>query len=149
MRGLELVLRENLFKLLRDLQACAGPSFAGTGLIVCADPSKLPITSLRQTPSTVGPRSTLETLSEISDLASEFHDGFHVLSPDLEIVLVSQYFSPPVVPGVALDPSRRLGGRYMAGLFGSALPTVLAAGVVSQSYGAIVFERGREAGKQG
>jgi hypothetical protein len=143
-----LVLRENLFELLRGVQARAGPSFAGTGLIVCADTSALPITSLRQTPSAVGLRSTLETLAEISDLASEFHDGFHVLSPDLEIMLVSQYFSPPIVPGVVVDPSRQLGGRYMAGLFGSALPKVLAAGVVSQSYGAIVFERGREMGKQ-
>ena len=143
------MLRENLYELLRGVQARVGPLFAGTGLIVCADPSALPITSLRPAPGAVGSRSALETLTEISDLANEFHDGFHVLSLDLDIVLVSQYFSPPIVPGVVLDPSRRLGGRYLAGLFGSALPTVLATGVVSQSYGAVVFERGHEAGKQG
>ena len=143
------MLRDSLFELLRGVQARAGPSFAGTGLIVCADPSALPITSLRHTPGAVRSLSTLETLAEISDFANEFHDGFHVLSPDLEIVLVSQYFSPPIVPGVVLDSSRRLGGRYMAGLFGSALPTVLAAGVVSRSYGPVVFEHGREAEKQG
>lgn len=146
--GRRLVLLENLYELLRGVQALAGPSFAGTGLIVSADPSMLPITSLRETPGAVGSRSTLETLAEVSDLASEFHDGFHVLSPDLEIVLVSQYFSPPIVPGVFVDPSRRLGGRYMAGLFGSALPAVLATGVVSQSYGALVFERAREVGER-
>lgn len=142
------MLRENLLELLKGVQARAGSSFAGMGIIVCADPSTLPITSLRQTPSAVGSWSTLETLAEMSDTASEFHDGFHVLSPNLEILLVSQYFSPPIIPGVVVDPSRRLGGRYMAGLFGSALPTVLAAGVVSQSYGAVVFERGRNAGER-
>lgn len=141
------MLRKNLLELLRGVQARAGSSFAGTGLIVCADPSVLPITSLRQTPGAVGSWSTLETLAEMSDTASEFHDGFHVLSPNLEIVLVSQYFAPPIIPGIIVDPSRRLGGRYMAGLFGSALPTVLAAGVASHSYGAVVFERGREAGE--
>lgn len=126
------------------MQALAGPSFSGTGLIVSADPSALPITSLRQTPGAFKSSSTLQTLVELSDLANEFHDGFHVLSANLEIGLVSQYFSPPIVPGVAVDFSRRLGGRYMAGLFGSALPTVLATGVVSESYGVVVFEQGRE-----
>ncbi len=83
----------------------------------------------------------------IADSSSEFHDGFHVLSPDLELLLVSQYFSPPIVTSVVIDTTRRLGGRYMAALFGSALPTVCASGVASLHYGVAIFENGREVGE--
>lgn len=140
------MLRDNLLQLLIGVQARAGSSFAGTGVLVCSDPSTLNIASLRPMRAVSGFGSALDRLVEMSDPASEFHDGFHVLSPDLNILLVSQYFSPPVVPDVVVDPSRRLGGRYMAGLFGSALPTVHATGVASSSYGVAIFEGGREVG---
>lgn len=87
-----------------------------------------------------------DALIAISDAGSEFHDGFHILSPNLQLVRVSQYFSPPIVSGINGDPARRLGGRYMAALFGSILPGVLATGVASTDYGVVVFEQGRELG---
>jgi hypothetical protein len=138
------VLREGLHDLLVAVNAAAGPSFSGTGVLISSDPSSLPITSLRPVECADPGISTLDALIAMSDLASEFHDGFHVLSPDLQLVRISQYFSPPILSTIARDPGRRLGGRYMAALFGSALPGVLVSGVVSPKYGVAVFERGRE-----
>jgi hypothetical protein len=89
-------------------------------------------------------RSTLDRLVEISHQTSELHDGFHVLSPELDLTRVSLYFSPPIVAGVSVDPTRRVGGRYMAALFGSTLAGIIATGVASPRYGVAVFHRGKE-----
>lgn len=88
--------------------------------------------------------STREILMAISEPTHELHDGFHILSPDLRVVRLSQYFSPSIVPGLHVDSQRRVGGRYMAALFGSTLHDVLATGVASADYGVAVFENGVE-----
>jgi hypothetical protein len=62
----------------------------------------------------------------------------------LRLVRLAQYFSPPIVPSAAIDRSKRFGGRYLAALFGSALPGVLATGVASRDFGIAVFRDGRE-----
>jgi hypothetical protein len=43
-----------------------------------------------------------------------------------------------------IDRSKRFGGRYLAALFGSALPDVWAAGIASPGFGIAIFERGAE-----
>jgi hypothetical protein len=135
---------ELLRKLLDDVRRRAGQSFSGIGVLVCGDIIGLPIVPLR--PLTPAPHSysTRETLVTISDEAHDQHDGFHILTPDFELVKLSQYFSPPIVPRVDTYPQRHFGGRYMAALFGSALPQVLASGIASANYGVAVFEHGRE-----
>lgn len=141
-----MMLIARLHRLLRKVRDEGGKSFSGIGVVVSAAPGDLPIMPLRPASILCDPRSTLEILVTISHASNEFHDGFHVLSPALDVMLVSLYFSPPIVAGVGVgvDPVRRLGGRYMAALFGSALPGVLAAGVASADYGVAVFLRGRE-----
>lgn len=140
----EIVLSKGLYELLLAVRAGAGPSFSGVGVLISSDPSVLPISPLRPVEVPDSWDSALDTLIAISDLTSEFHDGFHVLSPDFRLLRTSQYFAPPIVSGLRGDPERRVGGRYMAALFGSALSGVLASGVVSPGYGVAVFERGRE-----
>ncbi len=129
-----------------DVRRGAGTSFSGIGLLIGRDPAALPIVSLRPVGQIDCVKPTRDTLIASSDAGSEFHDGFHVLSPDLQLVRMSQYFSPPIVAGISGDPNRRLGGRYMAALFGSMLPGVIATGVASTDYGVAVFEQGREVG---
>lgn len=142
------LLGRKLHTLLTDVSNGAGASFSGIGLLISRDPASLPIMPLRPTEHIDGTKSVVDTLIAMSDIDNEFHDGFHILSPDFQIVRLSQYFSPPIVPGLRGDPVRRLGGRYMAALFGSTLSDVLAAGVASASYGVAVFERGREWGQR-
>lgn len=135
---------ELLRELLDDVRRHAGQSFSGVGVLVSGDITGLPIVPLK--PLTPAPHSdsTRETLVTISDEAHDLHDGFHILTPDLELIKLAQYFSPPIVRRINTDPQRHLGGRYMAALFGSALPQVLASGIASANYGVAVFEHGRE-----
>lgn len=137
-------LADRVGELLHAVKANAGQDFAGTGILVTATPDLLPIVPLRPTINFGTALPVERVLADISHIDNEFHDGFHILSPQLDLILLSQYFSPPVVPGLAADPGRRLGGRYMAALFGSCLDGVLAAGVASTAYGVVVFECGRE-----
>lgn len=138
------MLIEDLRSLLCDVRRCAGNAFAGVGVLVTADCATLPVVSLRPQARAPTLLSAREVLISISNLTSELHDGFHVLTPDLQIAQLSQYFSPPIVHGLTTDPERRLGGRYMAALFGSTLPGILATGVASVEYGVVVFKNGLE-----
>lgn len=138
------MLIKQISRLLTDVRDRSNASFSGVGILVADDPALLPIMPLRPKSVWCGARTALELLTEVSDTSSEFHDGFHILSRDLDVTLLSQYFSPPVVAGIVIDPARRVGGRYIAALLGSALPGVLAAGVVSTTYGVAVFYNGQE-----
>lgn len=140
------MLSKRLYDLLLDVRVCSGDRFSGVGVLVSADPAALPIIPLRPQSRFYSSPDVRVALIAISDEANEFHDGFHVLTPDLDIMLVSQYFSPPIVADLRPDPARRLGGRYMAAMFGSTLPGVLAAGVASANYGVAVFEQGHGVG---
>ncbi|WP_206521328.1 hypothetical protein, partial [Mesorhizobium sp. M7A.F.Ca.US.014.04.1.1] len=61
----------------------------------------------------------------------------------MEISSLSLYFSPPILRSVVMPhPNPRHGGRYLAALFGSALPGVMAAGVASAHYGVGIFKNG-------
>ena len=135
---------ERLHRLLHDVRRAAGESFSGVGVVVVASPEALPIFPLRTSSDIPRLGSAVELLSSISHEESEFHDGFHVLSPTFDVVLVSMYFSPPIVPEAAVEPTRQPGGRYMAALFGSAIPGVLASGIASRRNGLGVFQFGRE-----
>ena len=135
---------EALRKLLEDVRCGAGSSFSGVGVLVSDDPGGLPIVPLRPLAPTPTFGSTREMLIVISDEAHDLHDGFHVVTSDFRIIKLSQYFSPPIVPGLMADPTRRRGGRYMAAMFGSTLGNVVACGIASVDYGVAVFEGGRE-----
>jgi hypothetical protein len=131
-------------KLLLTINDRATPGFAGLGIIVSDSPSDLPITSLRLKSQLFPPLPTVEGLLEISEHTSEYHDGFHVLSSDLQLQLISQYFSPPIVALTFPQRDQLVGGRYVAALFGSTLAAVVATGVVSTNYGVVLFVGGKE-----
>lgn len=129
--------------LYRTRELC-GPHFSGVGVVVTDSPELLPIMSLRSSKPSSGFDDTASLLATISVASSEFHDGFHVLNSDLQFILVSQYFSPPICAQVKIDRTKLFGGRYVAGLMGSMLPKVLVAGVASRESGISVFEHGIE-----
>lgn len=135
---------EQIKGLLLTVMDRAAAGFSGIGIIISDVPQDLPITPLRPTSQLAPSLPTIEALLAISDRSSEFHDGFQVLSTELQLKLVSQYFSPRIAPLTFTPRDRVVGGRYVAALFGSALPGVVATGVVSASYGLAVFVGGAE-----
>ena len=140
----DLEVPNALLELLVDVEARAGVNFSGTGLIVSTRPTDLPILPLRTVSDPGEAPDVANVLATISNPAHQHHDGFHVLGPDLRLLLIAQYFSPPIVPSAPIDRSKSFGGRYLAALFGSALPGVLATGIASRDFGIAVFRKGRE-----
>lgn len=135
---------DRLCGVLMRVQERAGNDFSGIGLIVCDQSQTLPVCSLR--PISAAPSGTdlIQQLADIAAFGSEFHDGFHILGADWKLKKIAQYFSPPIVNVELIDRSKRFGGRYLAALFGSALPDVRVTGVASRGFGVAVFRHGRE-----
>lgn len=128
--------------LLREIALDAGEAFTGTGLIVSDQPSLLPIMSLGE-PCTRWEGEARSIFARISVASSEYHDGFHVVGSSFDVVCLSQYFFPPTWP-IANTGRRHIGSRYLTGLFGSAVPDVLAVGIASRQSGVYVFVSGTE-----
>lgn len=136
-----------LKSLLLDLATCVGSDFSGIGVIVWDGMTPLPTRPLRDhLPDWPRVNSTRDALRDLSRESSDFHDGFHVLGPSLQLVQPSVYFSPAIVDGLTLPAHARFfGGRYLAAAFGSHVPGVLCTGVLSANYGPYVLLKGREA----
>ena len=136
---------EALAGLLAEVASRAGDEFSGIGLIISDAPEHLPILPLRDSaPRLAAGNQLSDFLAAISQQAGPYHDGFHVLSSALNPLAIAQYFSPPIVRGIALDRNRHFGGRYVAALFGSVLPGVRATGIASRDFGIAIFEQGHE-----
>jgi hypothetical protein len=137
-----------LIKSLRDIlwatRASAGRDFSGIGMLISDRPNELPIFPIRPMSTFPETLDLTTTLASISVFDSEFHDGFHIVSSSWQLTRVAQYFSPPIIPDATIDRSKLFGGRYLAALFGSALPDVKLAGVASDGFGVAIFEAGRE-----
>lgn len=133
-----------MVKLLKEVDHRAGADFSGVGIIVTQDSGSLPIIDLRPTNKLLDTSETAAGLAQISHPWHEYHDGFHVLTPQLAIEKVAQYFSPPISTEVHIDRQKLFGGRYLAALFGSMLPNVLATGISSPDFGIAVFQDGKE-----
>jgi len=137
-------LIEQMVKLLEEVENRAGADFSGVGIIVTQTSESLPIVNLRPTNNVLERGDTATALANISHPSHEHHDGFHVLTPQLNIEKVAQYFSPPIAPDVRIDRRKLFGGRYLAALFGSKLPGVLATGISSHDFGIAIFQQGQE-----
>lgn len=135
---------DQLKHVLSRVQFHAGSDFSGIGLLLCASEENLPICPLRPASQMPSCPDLVQCLTGISSTQSEFHDGFHIVSTDWRLLKVSQYFSPPIIPAAEIDWSRKFGGRYLAALFGSGLPSVIAAGIASNGFGLAIFQNGRE-----
>jgi hypothetical protein len=133
---------------LRDTLALvrtkAGPDFSGLGVILYESLESLPVIPLRTTAPLHHGEDLSQYLASISVYRSEYHDGFHLISKRWQLTHVAQYFSPPIVTNARIDRTKQFGGRYLAALFGSALPNVTLCGIVSNGFGLAVFCRGEE-----
>lgn len=138
------MLIARLHALLTEVRGITGADFAGVGVMVASDSDGLPIAPLDADGEHGVGGTARDVLATVSRVGNRHHDGFHVLTPDLRILLLSQYLAAPILPGAVLGSSRGGGARYAAALFGSAIPGVLATGVATTNYGVAVFEGGME-----
>lgn len=133
----------DLRALLTRLLECSGSDFSGIGVVVCDRGTPLPTVSLRQDTPNIG-GGTFETLAAIARPESRYHDGFHILDANRELIAVAQYFSPPIPATYQLPAHQLYGGRYVAALFGSSLPGVISTAIATRELGVVIFRRGEE-----
>jgi len=133
-----------LVEVLRRARSLAGNEFTGVGVIVCNLNVELPTFPLRLGIAIPQREDVAISLAEVSRVASDLHDGFHVLTPEFRLVALSQYFSPPIAKTAVANRTRNFGGRYVAALFGSTLPGVHLCGIATESLGIVIFRQGRE-----
>lgn len=132
-----------LHEVLSVVSDRAGDFFSGVGVIVTAEPERLPLTALRDERPELDDDLTA-SLVRLSRPGSPFHDGFHILSPQGQILRVAQYFSPPIMRNVVIDRRRPIGARHVAALYGSALPGVRMTGIAGQAGSVSIFVEGAE-----
>lgn len=138
---------KTLSDILVQLNESKGSNFRGVGLLLYQSLAHVPIAPLRdrtiverENLPISGTKRIVSALLRYGDEDNQFHDGFHLISRNLNLTHISQYFSPPIVAMVS--PEMRYGGRYRAAFYGSFIPSVIATGVLSQSYGPTLFIRG-------
>jgi hypothetical protein len=133
---------------LRDTLALVrtktGAGFSGIGVILYESLDGLPVIPLRANAPLLHGGDLSQRLASISVDSSEYHDGFHLICRNWQLTHVAQYFSPPIITDARIDRTKKFGGRYMAALFGSALPNVSLCGIVSNGLGLAIFCRGEE-----
>ena len=133
-----------LVEVLGRARSLAGKEFTGVGVIICDPNTELPTFPLRLGVAIPQREDVAISLAEVSRVASDLHDGFHVLTPEFLLIALSQYFSPPIAEAAVANRTRNFGGRYVAALFGSTLPGVHLCGIATESLGIVIFRQGRE-----
>lgn len=137
-------MKDRLRNILFEVHHNSGADFSGVGLILYKDICNIPIFPLRQTDPQFDVKDLVQKLINISRLDSEYHDGFHMVSEYFELTHIAQYFSPSIISDVEVNRTKKIGGRYMAALFGSKINGVMLTGVVTKGSGLTIFEDGRE-----
>ncbi|MFH6988487.1 hypothetical protein ACHRVW_12150 [Flavobacterium collinsii] len=138
---------EKIIKLCTDLNNQKGVKFEGIGLVVYNDFDDLPVIPLNEEKipfilPLVDYEKILKVLIEVSSSESIYQDGFHLLSKDLALTHISQYFSTPIVKNIKVQ--NNYGSRYRTALYGSILPNIIYTIVISKDYGIVVFKDGKE-----
>lgn len=135
---------QELKLILKEVNGKAGENFTGLGLLVCDNADQLPIAPLYATSPDLFGNDLQENLLNLSNVDNPYHDGFHIISSELEITHVAQYFYPSPSKNLYLDFKKKYGARYYAARAGSVIPHVKYAAIVSNSYNAVVFKNGEE-----
>jgi hypothetical protein len=136
---------DQLHHILRRVHDAGHIDFSGVGLLVCDDPADLPIFPISNASAFAASGDLIADLIHLSSFTSRHHDGFQIVSSDQRLIRISQYFSPPIKPTTLVNRHRRFGARYLAALFGSALPTIPLSGIASRGFGIAIFKSGEEA----
>lgn len=133
---------QNLLNLLKYISNTHTADFAGTGLVMYRELDALPMYSMRPELQTLAFGTTGERIVASASLQSPHHDGFHLLTHELELTHSWQYLAPPIVHSVVVPTAAHVGARYLTALFASRLPSVIATAIVGADKRSTVFVRG-------
>ncbi len=129
--------QEIFLKAITDSVSKGVPTgFTGLGIIfISEDIGTLPISPLLNedgfNTADVDEQAIVNFLFSISNHKDKRHDGFHVVSQDLGLLKISQYFSP-LIPEGFNDTVFNVGARYRTAQYGSLYENVASIIVVSQ-----------------
>lgn len=120
--------------------------FSGIGLVFYEKLGILPVSPLKILPTQINlpmqdKNEIVKLLVEISVFDNPLHDGFHLISSDIVLTHLSQFFSTPIVPNVSLDYHH--GSRHRSAFYGSFLPGVIACAVCSPGETPFIFQQGK------
>lgn len=120
--------------------------FCGLGVVMYLMYDGLPVLPLCSDQFFQKSNSLAEQLAQASFFSNPCHDGFHLISDELQLTHTNQYFAPPLPSKVTAysKPKSTCGARYMSAQIGSLLPMVSCVGIVSEKEGIVIFEDGIE-----
>lgn len=128
-----------ILQIMEEVWQKRSSAFTGLGVVFYVSPVDLPSIPLRvdadakdRTPVS-GMEDIARCLSEVSDLRSPWHDGFHFVDVDqLALTHLAQYLAPPLASRVLpLGVERPTGARQMTALLTSGISCVQAVAVMS------------------
>ena len=129
--------------LARSVEQC-GPDFAGLGLVICRDLSRLPYVQMHHRVIADDQRCVATIIADAGRRSRPYHDGFHVLSEQLVPLKWHVYLSPPINGRQPPIPAGTcVGSRYYTAFFTSQLPMVSCCVTISEGKQLFLFsERG-------
>lgn len=141
--------REFPFLLLKRLKMLRPKSFSGVGLVFYSHLEGLPSTPLGSRTATTpdlpvfGIEAIARVLASVSDHASPWHDGFHMIDMRSKtLTYLSQYLAPSLRGLSKLPENRPHGARQMTALLSSTIPGIAYVGVLSTGEEIVVYENG-------
>ncbi|MFY9089504.1 hypothetical protein [Arcobacter aquimarinus] len=135
---------ENLYKNLEIFYNKVQKPFAGIGLVISDKIEGLPIHSVYNSNPSFENETLVDILIKLSNYNNYYHDGFHVLSSNLEIKCISQYFFPVPPKELHLEINNNTGVRYLVAKIGSLHPNIICTAIISDNYGISIFKDGVE-----
>ncbi|MCH4813333.1 hypothetical protein [Vreelandella neptunia] len=139
---------EKLSTLMSNIRVENKNDFYGVGLIITDHINGLPVYQLPIAKKyNIGKFKTEAMLKWMCGSKDALHDGFHILTSNMDILLNSCYVAAPIpectdkILNSDLD-IEKIGSRWITALFTSLIPEVHATGIISASGSQYLFVNG-------
>ncbi|UXY14136.1 diadenylate cyclase [Chitiniphilus purpureus] len=131
-----------LQEALHEVACRADRFFTGTSVVVCHTLDGLPYHPMNEGWPVEPELGLADNLLTLAHRDSPYHDGFHLLTPDLRFIKVACYLAP----GIPDEPPRvsfaGRGSRFSTAYFMSLLRPVVCVGIVGIQRDVTVFRQG-------
>ncbi|WEX15285.1 hypothetical protein P2T68_32670 [Pseudomonas sp. G11] len=148
----DTVLQDEDFpvRVLEQIKRLKSELFSGVGLVFYCHLEELPSVPLGHSNAMkpdlpiFGVEAISRILAKVSDYASPWHDGFHMIDvTSKSLTHLSQFLAPPLTGLAQLPEDLPNGARQMTALLISLIPGIAYVGVLSTSNEVVVYKNGR------
>jgi len=136
--------------LLEQIKRLRSKSFSGIGIVFYSHLEKLPtvplghLSAIKPDLPVFGIETISRILAKVSDRASPWHDGFHMIDIQSQsLTHLSQFLAPPLKGLAHLPDDLPSGARQMTALLASLVPGITYVGVLSMGNEVFVYKNGR------